>query len=733
MTDIAEIGFSVNTSDLDKTVVKLNAIKPAAAGVSASAQQVATAVEGASAAISTASLAVAKAEQSKADAMLKSARATSSSSQADIQAAVSAKLHADAAYAAAKAERDKTLAATASTAASNKTVAAALAVAAAYKQQTAAARAAFNAAAAGASGPQAMPGMAQQPNSANMNNRFYSANILAQFHDIGVTAAMGMNPMTIAVQQGTQLVQILKMMPNPLQGIKDGFKAMFGVMEFGVIATIAIIAALVQFVNWTKVAKVGLTAFANALQTAGPYVLALAATLALIYSPTIIRGLATVTASIVRIGLAAVVSGAQMAAAWIVAAGPIAWIIAGIALLIGSLELLSKKFHSVFATEVLAAIKDTVNESIGLFIGFFAGIVAAAKNLPDQLRGKGMSAGEAFSKGFNDAMGKDYVGKVAGAVGTELDTLANKIRKYAAALGENTKKWQEVIRDSQRRLETLKAENKELGLSAIAAAELKYQTELLNDAKEKNIKLTPQQTAQLKQMGAAMGKLSEDTRKTKEAMDFAKEGTKGFVSDLRTGLKEGESLWKSFGNAVTNVLNKILDKLIDVSIDKMFEGSGGGSSSGGAGGLTGMLTSAAKWLFSAKGNAFNAANDNGLIPFAKGGVVSRPTMFAFGQGGQFGGVMGEKGPEAILPLSRGPDGSLGVKMQGNGNNSGSGNVEINIINNNGSTVTQTKRQTSSGLQIDVMIDDTVASKVGQNGSSTNRALQARDSRKLIRR
>ena len=50
-----------------------------------------------------------------------------------------------------------------------------------------------------------------------------------------------------------------------------------------------------------------------------------------------------------------------------------------------------------------------------------------------------------------------------------------------------------------------------------------------------------------------------------------------------------------------------------------------------------------------------------VMPFAKGGVVSSPTNFPM-RGGT--GLMGEAGPEAIMPLSRGADGKLGVKAQG---------------------------------------------------------------------
>lgn len=52
-----------------------------------------------------------------------------------------------------------------------------------------------------------------------------------------------------------------------------------------------------------------------------------------------------------------------------------------------------------------------------------------------------------------------------------------------------------------------------------------------------------------------------------------------------------------------------------------------------------------------------------VTPFAKGGVVSSPTTFPM-RGGT--GLMGEAGPEAIMPLARGADGRLGVRAGGGG-------------------------------------------------------------------
>ncbi|WP_394341443.1 phage tail tape measure protein [Rhodobacter sp. JA431] len=59
-----------------------------------------------------------------------------------------------------------------------------------------------------------------------------------------------------------------------------------------------------------------------------------------------------------------------------------------------------------------------------------------------------------------------------------------------------------------------------------------------------------------------------------------------------------------------------------------------------------------------KGGAFSAGQ---VLPFAKGGVVSAATAFPL-RGAT--GLMGEAGPEAILPLARGTDGRLGVQAGG---------------------------------------------------------------------
>ena len=123
-------------------------------------------------------------------------------------------------------------------------------------------------------------------------------------------------------------------------------------------------------------------------------------------------------------------------------------------------------------------------------------------------------------------------------------------------------------------------------------------------------------------------------------------------------------------------------------------------------------------LVQAKGGAY----DTGLKTFAKGGmftnsVVSQPTLFKFAQGT---GLMGEAGPEAIMPLKRDSSGNLGVRGPG-----GSGNVDV-VVNNYGNEKATTKETTDSrgNRRIEVIVGDMVASELSRPGSSVQQSLSS---------
>lgn len=81
-------------------------------------------------------------------------------------------------------------------------------------------------------------------------NRFNTANIAAQFQDIGVTAAAGMNPLIVALQQGTQLSAVLNAEvskgANPVKALGAAFVQVLNPISLATIAAIALGVALIQ-------------------------------------------------------------------------------------------------------------------------------------------------------------------------------------------------------------------------------------------------------------------------------------------------------------------------------------------------------------------------------------------------------------------------------------------------------------------------------------------------------
>jgi phage-related minor tail protein len=79
-------------------------------------------------------------------------------------------------------------------------------------------------------------------------------------------------------------------------------------------------------------------------------------------------------------------------------------------------------------------------------------------------------------------------------------------------------------------------------------------------------------------------------------------------------------------------------------------------------GIAGMV---GNLLSGGVGFAKGAVVQNALpVPFAAGGVIASPVGFPLANGRM--GLAGERGPEAIMPLARGPDGKLGVRAEGGG-------------------------------------------------------------------
>lgn len=131
----------------------------------------------------------------------------------------------------------------------------------------------------------------------------------------------------------------------------------------------------------------------------------------------------------------------------------------------------------------------------------------------------------------------------------------------------------------------------------------------------------------------------------------------GFWSEFKSGLQEGKGFWESLGNAGASALDKIASKALDMAANGIFDMIFGSIMGGLGGGATGGSWGNGLWgsaIFNAKGNVYSSPS----LSAYSNGIYDTPQMFAFAQGAA--GVFGEAGPEAIMPLRRGPDGRLGV-------------------------------------------------------------------------
>lgn len=148
----------------------------------------------------------------------------------------------------------------------------------------------------------------------------------------------------------------------------------------------------------------------------------------------------------------------------------------------------------------------------------------------------------------------------------------------------------------------------------------------------------------------------------------------GVAQAFEEAFRRGEFSMKAFFDLFSNIALRVASNIITAQIvdplTKVFTEFAGSF-------VKGLFSGGGAAKGAAYGDAFSGGN---VIPFARGGVVSRPTVFGMASGGM--GVAGEAGPEAVLPLRRGNDGRLGVASGGGGN--------VTVIVNDQRTVAESK-------------------------------------------
>jgi len=150
---------------------------------------------------------------------------------------------------------------------------------------------------------------------------------------------------------------------------------------------------------------------------------------------------------------------------------------------------------------------------------------------------------------------------------------------------------------------------------------------------------------------STFGSLSLSTKNlTTGATAFSRAMTSAFTASV-VGGKQFDDVLKSLTLRLSDLALKLAFKPLESSI---------------AGGLSSLLSGLTGSSGGSPGISLAAAS-GAVKPFASGGVIGAPTYFPLMQGGV--GLAGEAGPEAIMPLTRGPDGKLGVASAGGGGNS----------------------------------------------------------------
>jgi len=205
--------------------------------------------------------------------------------------------------------------------------------------------------------------------------------------------------------------------------------------------------------------------------------------------------------------------------------------------------------------------------------------------------------------------------------------------------------------------------------------------------------------------------IPEVTRRIKEAAEATvelKDKTKGFAEQFAEGIKSFGDMTTNLANLAVGAFTRMSDMLTEFvttgkanfadftrslladlaklfirfamlqAVGAIFPGMRGflglsakGSVIGGKGGPPTTMPDSVS-LVAANGMAFGR---NKIVPYAKGGIVNKPTFFQYASGGYGNfGLMGEAGPEAIMPLRRGANGKLGVESSG----AAMGNITVNV-------------------------------------------------------
>lgn len=420
-----------------------------------------------------------------------------------------------------------------------------------------------------------------------------TSNLVAQFQDIGVTAAMGMNPMLIGFQQGAQIALVMQdaVGKNGLAGglaqLGKSFLSVLGPVTFLSVAFTALLAGLIQWVDWTKVAKTATNTLADVIETAGVAIVGFGAVMALAFAPQIISAIAAITVSIGK-GLVGVIMTATKAMIAFALANPFAAFVIAIAAVLTAVYAFRDDFKRIFGFDIIASVKDAANFIIGGFVGAFNGIKAVWDKLPAVLGDIAIRAANATIKavtemvlkaagvlnpllelagralldtvggipeldnpyagaeaGANDvinanieaAQSFDYVGAAINSVkgyasdaskflrGLDLFGGDDKKKKKGSSSGKtDAEKYLDIIKDAATQINALIGERELIGKVGEELYAAQAALTMFQQAQQKGLTLNDAQKNQINELAAAIGKLTAENERLQFVEDMKRAG-----------------------------------------------------------------------------------------------------------------------------------------------------------------------------------------------------------------
>lgn len=281
---------------------------------------------------------------------------------------------------------------------------------------------------------------------------------------------------------------------------------------------------------------------------------------------------------------------------------------------------------------------------------------------------------------------------LASGLFTESDLTVRTLRKHYEALGELAKGYSDALtplsefRDLTD--EEIRARN--------AAAEASLRQQYATDERNRRLQAENELIKEAKERADAYAQALQNIRLALDQtmMNAYVEGFKAIGEGLVNGTLSAESFAEAMGQIGLELLNQLPLLFLSAGLQAIATGHIGiGLALIAASGLTAIGAGAANAASQASQNAHgNIFGWEGMQAFATGGaftnkVASRATLF--GYGGANLGIMGEKGPEAIMPLTRMPSGNLGVEAA-----VASQSVVVQIIDQTSGGVEKSTEETS---------------------------------------